>query len=54
MKMQVVSIGTRKAYFTGTGEECQQWIADYGLGGSQFDMLPYDPTREMGDIMETY
>lgn len=54
MQNQVVSIGTRNAYFTGTHEECQQWIADYGLGGSQFDIFPYDPTREIGDISETY
>lgn len=54
MKLQVVSSVNHKAYFTGSAEECQQWLADYGLGATQFDVLPFDPTREQGDISETY
>lgn len=54
MKFQVVSTMTRKCYFTGTSDECAQWIADYGLGNSQFEVLPFDGEREYGDIIDTY
>lgn len=54
MKFQVVSSITHKAYFTGTGEECQDWIANYGLGASQFTVLHFDSKREIGDIIDTY
>lgn len=54
MKFQVVSAITHKAYFTGTSDECQKWLSDYGLGASQFMVLPFDPSREIGDIGETY
>lgn len=54
MKFQVVSWVNHKSFFTGTDEECQQWLSDYGLGISQFDVLPFDSKREIGDISETY
>lgn len=53
-KFQVVSIATYKAFFTGSFDECTEWINDYGLGNSQFQILPYFSGREYGDITETY
>lgn len=54
IKFQVVNTITHKALFTGTGDECQNWIADYGLGNSQFTVLPFDGEREYMDIIDTY
>ena len=54
IKFQVVSDITNNCYFTGTNDECQEWIENYGLGNTQFEILPFDGCREYGDLGETY
>lgn len=54
MKFQVVHRYTGRHLFSGSAEECQQWIADYGLGVSVFDVLPFRESRDCMDIIDTY
>lgn len=54
-KIQVVSWVNHRAYFTGTEDECIEWLVNYGLGSSQFELMQYDSTRIVSDdICETY
>lgn len=54
MKKQVVSFLTHLAYFTGTQEECEQWIKDYVPTAFEFVVLEYNSGRKLGDINKFY
>lgn len=49
MKYQVVHLVYKTVFFTGSMEACQSWLADYGLGWAQFEILSYDSSRIESD-----
>ena len=53
---QVVSNISKKSYFSGSEEDCNKYMSNYGLtygeGMKEFQILPFEPKRKNGDFGE--
>lgn len=53
---QVVASITKKSHCTGSEDQCRKYIENYALeygnGDKEFQILPFDPKRKIGDFAE--